>query len=407
MSNMGIKEIKKLIKEELDKERLSFLLETPEVLDEKSILKNKYPFKAIYIFGPAGAGKSYIASNLLNIPKDFVVSNPDERIEEVFPAFGISMKFANSETGGDADLEKIQQTSRKILQRATKAHTSNLVGIANPIIFDTTGEKVPKMVNRIENLTKLGYDVAVFMVNVPTQASVERDQQRKRTVGTNRTSAISVQYQKDVVQGQGYLKALGANENVTVLSDVYNNIFDLSTGELLTKPTKIAPEMLPDELNPEKNPEAFANEKAKMEQAVSALQQWVNTPVENPGGQAVLKGMRTLVKKSGGKLGQNLNDIVMATASEEFQDPDILAAAEHLGTLGGVKRTIRRSQAAAPLVKTRHQRVDPETGEVRTVHKSRQHGEIDTIRGMTQNEALNYDGLVDLVRRTLLIERDG
>ena len=85
----------------------SSLLEAPEMLDEKSILKNKYPFKAIYIFGPAGSGKSYISSNLLGIPKDFVVSNPDERIEEVFPAFGISMKFANSETGGDADLRRM------------------------------------------------------------------------------------------------------------------------------------------------------------------------------------------------------------------------------------------------------------------------------------------------------------
>ena len=129
---MGIKEIKKLIKEELDKKRLSFLLETPEILDEKSILKNKYPFNPIYIFGPAGAGKSYIASNLLNIPKDFVVSNPDERIEEVFPAFGISMKFANAETGGDADLETLQQKSRVILQNASRTHTANLIGIANP-----------------------------------------------------------------------------------------------------------------------------------------------------------------------------------------------------------------------------------------------------------------------------------
>ena len=383
MSNMGIKEIKKLIKEELDKKRLSFLLETPEILDEKSILKNKYPFKAIYIFGPAGAGKSYIASNLLNIPKDFVVSNPDERIEEVFPAFGISMKFANAETGGDADLETLQQKSRVILQNASRTHTANLIGIANPIIFDTTGEQVPKMVKRIEGLTKLGYDVAVFMVNVPTQASVERDQQRKRTVGTNRTSAISVQYQKDVVQGQGYLKSLAANGNVTVLSDVYNNIFDLSTGELLTKPTRIAPDMLPDELNPEKNPEAFAKEKAKMEQAVSTLQQWVNTPVENPAGQTLLKGMRTLVKKSKGRLGQNLNDLVVATANEELKEPDIVAAAEHLSSIGGGEAAVSK-----------------------TIRGKKDSGD-ETIRGLTQKEALNYDGLVDFVRRTLFIERDG
>ena len=366
--------LKKMIMESMKATKHSSLLEAPEMLDEKSILKNKYPFKAIYIFGPAGSGKSYISSNLLGIPKDFVVSNPDERIEEVFPAFGISMKFANSETGGDADLEALQQKSRVILQNASRAHTANLIGIANPIIFDTTGEEVPKMVKRIEGLTKLGYDVAVFMVNVPTQASVDRDARRQRTVGTNRTSAISVQYQKEVVQGQGYLKALASNKNVTVLSDVYNNIFDLNTGELLTKPTKIAPEMLPDELNPEKNPEAFANEKAKMEQAISRLQQWVSTPVENPAGQVVLKGMRMLVKKSGGKLGQNLNDFVVATANKEFQDSEIVAAAEHLSLLGGGEKAV--------------------SGTIRGQKPS----SADTIRGMTQNENLDYDGLLTKVR---------
>lgn len=383
MKKIELKDVKKLILQEVQKSRLRVLLESPEMLDEKSILKNKYPFKAIYIFGPAGSGKSYIAGNLLGIPTDFVVSNPDDRIEEVFPAFGISMKFANSEDGGNADLETLQQHSRTILQNANRAHTSNLISIANPLTFDTTGEKVPKMVKRIEALTNLGYDIAVFMVNVPTQASVDRDARRKRNVGAERTADISQKYQQDVVKSQGYLKALASNKHVTVLSGVYNNIFDLNTGELLTKPTVITPDMLPDDLNPEKNPEAFAAEKAKMEQAVSKLQQWVNTPVENPAGQAVLNGMRTLVKKSGGRLGQNLNDLVIATAKEELRDPDVIAAAEHLSALGGGEKAVSGAV-----------RGKKDTGD-------------DSIRGMTQKESLNYDGLVDFVRDALFTNGDG
>ena len=369
--------IRKIIMEEMQRQRYAPILEMPEFLDEASILKNKHPFKAIYIFGPAGAGKSYISGNLLGIPKDFVVSNPDERIEEVFPAFGISMKFANSDEGGDAELEVLQQKSRKILQNASAAHTSNLVSIANPLMFDTTGEQVPKMVKRIGALTQLGYDVAVFMINVPTQASVERDTRRKRTVGASRTAGISQAYQKQVVQQKGYQKALEANKNVTMLSDVYNNIFDLKTGELLTKPTLITPDMLPDDLNPEKNPEAFANEKAKMEQAVQNLQKWVNTPVENPAGQALLKGMRTLVKKSGGRLGQNLNDLVIATAKSELQDSDIVAAADHLSSLGGGEKAVGGAV-----------RSKKDTGD-------------DTIRDLTQKENFDYSNLIDMIREVV------
>ena len=123
---------------------IEVLLESPEVLAEKSILKNKYPFKAIYIFGPAGAGKSFL-SKQLGIPKDFYVSNPDERIEDVFPTFGLSMKFASFEKGKEkeaSDIAKAQQTAREVMQGAEQAQTANMLAIANPIVFDTTGEDV-------------------------------------------------------------------------------------------------------------------------------------------------------------------------------------------------------------------------------------------------------------------------
>ena len=63
------------------------LLESPEFLEEASILKNKYPFKAFFMFGPAGSGKGYLLKNLLKMPKEFKTRNPDEQIEEQFPNF--------------------------------------------------------------------------------------------------------------------------------------------------------------------------------------------------------------------------------------------------------------------------------------------------------------------------------
>jgi hypothetical protein len=92
--------------------------------------------------------------------------------------------------------------------------------------------------------------------------------------------------------------------------------------------------------------------------------------------------MRALVKKSGGTLGQNLNDLVIATAKEELRDPDVIAAAEHLSALGGGEKAV--------------------SGAVRG---KRDTGD-DSIRRMTQKEALNYDNLVDLVCDTL-IKGDG
>ena len=44
--------------------RESYLLESPLFLKEASILKNKYPFKAIFVLGPAGAGKSFLSKQI-------------------------------------------------------------------------------------------------------------------------------------------------------------------------------------------------------------------------------------------------------------------------------------------------------------------------------------------------------
>ena len=91
---LTLENIRSMIREAVAKDNHSFLLEDPEMLSEASIFKNKFPFKAMFMFGPAGAGKGYILDNVLKLPTGgklgFETINPDISIEEVFPTFGIS-----------------------------------------------------------------------------------------------------------------------------------------------------------------------------------------------------------------------------------------------------------------------------------------------------------------------------
>ena len=418
MEKLTLESARKMVNEAMAKDNHSSLLETPEMLSEASIFKNKFPFKAMFMFGPAGAGKGYILDNIFKLPtgkKGFETINPDISIEEVFPVFGISTKFVNSQEGGDPEIEKLQQTSREILQNASRAHEANMIAIANPLIFDTTGEKVKKMAGRIEELHKIGYDVAVMMINVPTEASVERDVARGpsagkkgREVGKTRTTGISQQYQQDVVQHKGYYEALDGLSNVTMLApDVYNNIFDLSTGELLTKPTVITPDMLPDDLNPETNPEAFKTEKAKIELAKTNLDKWLQAPVQNPNGQMLLAAMKRLVKHpvlkkrgTAGRIGQNMNDLVVAMADSELaSDPALMKGAKHLSDLGGVAMGVRTKKGGGT-------EMGLAAGEDAPYVQGAIRGKKDigdkTIRQMTQpgpqKESLSYEALADLIR---------
>ena len=340
---LSLDNLKSLIAEAVENNpRVTMVLETPELLDEKSILKNKHPFKALYIFGPAGAGKSFL-SKQIGVPGDFVVSNPDERIESVFPAFGITMKYASSAKGEEAsNLEVIQQMSRKVLQNAEQGHTANMLAIANPILFDTTGEDVPKLVGRMKALMDVGYDIAVFMVNVPTDVSVKRDDTRLRTVGAP-TKTISQDYQKEVVKERGYFEQLAGLEYATILGgDIYANLFDLKKNSLLPGITDAHVNSMKTKDGKPFTPEYAAS---LLKQARSDLQGWLTAEPANPAGKLVLRGMRKLVKASGGKLGQNMNDLPAAMSTPEFAgDSDIANAAAHLAKLGGAGEALGKGQ---------------------------------------------------------------
>lgn len=339
--------LKKIIKEELEQTHVP-ILEEPEQLDEKSIMKNQYPFKAIFIFGPAGAGKSFL-SKQIGIPKDFVVSNPDERIESVFPAFGLSMKFA--EFGDDkkasSPIAKAQQTAREVLQNAEQGHTANMLAIANPLVFDTTGEDTKKMTLRIKALVKAGYDVAVFQVNVPTDVSVSRDQKRKRTVGKE-TERISKNYQEQVVDDRAYFKSLAALPHATILGgDIYANLFNLSTGEKLDGITDEHVAAMKT-----RSGKAYTPEYAELvlSKAKKDLDDWLTPEPVNPTGKTILKGMRALVKDSGGKLGQNMLQIGPAVQAGVTKDADVIAAAEKLAQLGGAEAALAKAQRSKKVV---------------------------------------------------------
>ena len=128
-----------------------------QLIEAKSIMKEKYPFKAIFVVGPAGAGKSYLGGQI-GIPGDFITSNTDMRVENVFRAYNIPLKFADSGEGSPSDEEVVQQNARTILQNADASHTTNLVLKGAPMLFDTTGENVTKISGRIQRLVDMGYE---------------------------------------------------------------------------------------------------------------------------------------------------------------------------------------------------------------------------------------------------------
>lgn len=361
-----LEELRKLVRSEMEAaERLrpSFLLESPDLLDEIGARKNKYAMKAVYLFGPAGAGKGFISNDFLGIPtkekghaNGFHTYNPDNFIEDIFPAFGIPLKFANAEEGDDADLEEFQQKVRdQIQQWAKNEGVMKLMG-AQPILFDTTGEKVTKMTKRIKQMSKLGYRIGVAQIYVPKEISVSRDQGRERTVGASRTAKINQDYLEQVVQARGYFASLDGIDGVEVFGDgVYPNLFELDpeTGRVGKPLPGVTQEMLDSlEMNQQKAQALLK----KMKDDAEAFVDGPRTETGEMLYQAQLRMIKITGKGGGRHFGSHsLADLEMIYADsfqEEFpeaaNDPLIKQAAQYLASLGGVEKFARTKPEPTP-----------------------------------------------------------
>lgn len=358
-----LEELRKLVRSEMEAaERLrpSFLLESPEALDEIGAKKNKYAMKAVFLFGPAGAGKGFISNDFLGIPTQekgvkngFYTYNPDNFIEDIFPAFGIPLKFANAAEGGDASLEDFQQKVREQIQQWAKNEgVMKLMG-AQPILFDTTGEKVKKMVGRIKKLTKMGYKVGVAQIYVPREISVSRDQGRERTVGASRTADINDKYRDQVVKARGYFESLGGLDGVEVFgSGVYPNLFELDpeSGTVGQPLPGVTQDML-DSLDIDQQ-----KAQALLDEMKTDAEAFLNSP-RTETGEMLYQAQRRMIKLTGSKGGRHfgshsLADLEMIYAEafqEEFpeaaSDPLINRAAKYLASLGGVENAASTSGA--------------------------------------------------------------
>ena len=103
------------------------------LLQEVSIAKQKHPFKAILMTGPAGAGKTFVSKNLLGIPayvRKFNL-NPDDIIEYLFPKFDVSLKFAHGKADPVAHAQKELRNIAKIGTMSKAAGYINQIGRAH------------------------------------------------------------------------------------------------------------------------------------------------------------------------------------------------------------------------------------------------------------------------------------
>ena len=272
MSRFDANDLRDLIKEVVSsyqEEKLSWLLESPEVIEEGVF--DPGILKAVFTAGGPGSGKSFVADMLMGardlepphqtyfekntsyLPSGIKYVNSDILFERGLKKMGINPKdLADIESLPSDELWDIIQgddpeSIRNIAKGQLAVKRAFFEGGRLGVLVDGTGREYEKIARQKEKMEKLGYDTAMVFVNTSEEDAQERNAGRDRVLPEKTITDLWNAVQNNM---KAYAQLFG-NDFTIVMND-----------------------------KPGAPPDA----------AVKAVNDFVNAPVENKFGKAWIEG---------------------------------------------------------------------------------------------------------------------
>ena len=272
MSRFDANDLRDLIKvvvSSYQEEKLSWLLESPEVIEEGVF--DPGILKAVFTAGGPGSGKSFVADMLMGarslepphqtyfeentsyLPSGIKYVNSDILFERGLKKMGINPKdLADIEDLPSDELWDIIQgddpeSIRNIAKGQLAAKRAFFEGGRLGVLVDGTGREYEKIARQKEKMEKLGYDTAMVFVNTSEEVAQQRNAGRDRQLPEKTITDLWNAVQNNL---KAYAQLFGNNFTI-VMND-----------------------------KPGAPPDA----------AVKAVNDFVNAPVKNKFGQAWIEG---------------------------------------------------------------------------------------------------------------------
>ena len=153
-------------------------------------------FKAVFLAGGPGSGKSYVVSKVVS-GMGLKVINSDEPFERYLVKAGLSLKMPDEEQA-ERDIE------RKRAKKVTSARKGHAIDGRLGIIIDGTGKDYDKMIRQSAHLQELGYETSMVFVNTTLETALERNRKRARSVPPNIAKQGWNDVQKNLPRFQRY-----------------------------------------------------------------------------------------------------------------------------------------------------------------------------------------------------------
>ena len=187
-------------------------------------------FKAFFLAGGPGSGKSYVVRKTTG-GTGLQVVNSDDAFERYLEMAGLSKKMPSSE-------EEPRDVERARAKKVTKARQGGYIEGRLGLIIDGTGKDYDKIAAQSIKLKQLGYDTHMIFVNTSLDTALERNAKRERSV----PESLAIKSWKEV-QGnigkfsQHFRQNFVVVDNNDATEDVMTPVFKQIKGLLRKKVT--------------------------------------------------------------------------------------------------------------------------------------------------------------------------
>jgi len=165
-------------------------------------------FKAFFLAGGPGSGKSWVSSRTLS-GAGLKVINSDAAFERLLAKERMSLDFKGYSEKELIRRDEIRAKAKRMTALSLGAAIEGRLGL----ILDSTARNVPRIESENAHMRAIGYDTFMVFVNTTLEVALVRNQERRRKL----PDAIVIQNHKEVQANIGRLQnVFGANSFVVV-----------------------------------------------------------------------------------------------------------------------------------------------------------------------------------------------
>ena len=151
-------------------------------------------FKAVFLAGGPGSGKSFVANKMLS-GTGLKTVNSDDMYEYMMTKQNLPM---DPETIFSPQGQEIRDRAKGITARKKASHIDGRLGL----VIDGTGKDVMKYAKVKKELEELGYDTMMLFVNTSLDVAQERNQQRARSLKPDAVEKMWHAVQQNIMKFQ-------------------------------------------------------------------------------------------------------------------------------------------------------------------------------------------------------------